>query len=464
MGPLTLTPHRLGLVLAVVIGLGATAHGVFSPRIIAHYADSPDSVDITRWAERAGPHKLLDWFTGPWIQETSPYYRPLSSIAFWLQYLAFGWNFQGHVVISWLAHGVICGLVFMLGARLLGGGGGVWLAAIAVALFNLRLGPTGPGWMAAPVAYGVVAWWPGQTDQFSLLFSLLALLILDGWLEGTRRGGLWQAVALWLVALLFKEMAVSLPLVAGALVIYRKGFAAAHLRPREGDGAAAGLLWKTVLPGLAIVAAFLALRSVFVPGAWGPQARSVGYFVEKFTWYIAERPRAMIIARGAWLVVMALFLAACVCVYARLPRRPSAVWLALGMVIGAGVIAEVGGGNFALITIPGELAAIGVVTLMALGIIVLLHARAGPVWPLLAMTLAVHLPVLHVQGPHYMYWPAAFWGLFSASLLQEAHRRLKRDKRARPPGPAGPCTGRSAEDGGELPADTEIPAPEGEST
>lgn len=459
MRPTALSHHRAGLVLAVAIGLGATAHGVFSPRIIAHYADSPDSVDITRWAERAGPHKLLDWFTGPWIQESSPYYRPLSSIAFWLQYLAFGWNFQGHVVISWLAHGIICGLVFMLGVRLLGGGGAVWLAVAAVALLNLRLGPTGPGWMAAPVAYGVVAWWPGQTDQFSLLFSLAALLALDGWLQDTRKGGLWQAAVLWTVALLFKEMAVSLPLVAGALVICRKGFAAARLRPREGDGAPAGLLWKTVLPGLAIVAAFLALRSVFVPEAWGPQARSVGYFVEKFTWYVAERPRALVIARGAWLVVMAAFLAVCLCVYARLPRRPSVVWLALGMVIGAGLIAELAGGNFALITIPGELSAIGVVTLMALGIIVLLHARAGPVWPLLAMTLAVHLPILHVQGPHYMYWPAAFWGLFNASLLQEVHRRLKRGREGGPPGTAGAGRGRFEASGGELPADTDNPAP-----
>ena len=154
-----------------------------------------------------------------------------------------------------------------------------------------------------------------------------------------------------------------------------------------------------------------------------------------------------------------MFLAACVCVWARLPRRPSVVWLALGMVIGAGLIAEFMGGNFALITIPGELAAIGVVTLMALGIIVLLHARCGPVWPLLAMTLAVHLPVLHVQGPHYMYWPAAFWGLFNASLLQEAWRRLKREGEVRPPGAAPPFSGRSVESGGELPADTDNPAP-----
>ena len=37
---------------------------------------------------------------------------------------------------------------------------------------------------------------------------------------------------------------------------------------------------------------------------------------------------------------------------------------------------------------------------------------------LLAMTLAVHVPLLWVWGPHYFYWPAAFGALFNAGLWQ----------------------------------------------
>ena len=60
-----------------------------------------------------------------------------------------------------------------------------------------------------------------------------------------------------------------------------------------------------------------------------------------------------------------------------------------------------------------------------LGLAVLAHVRGGVVWPLLALVVAVHIPILHVQGPHYMYWPAAFWGLFNASLVQWAWCRVK---------------------------------------
>lgn len=414
-----------GAIICVVIGLGATAHAVFSPRVIAHYADSPDSVDITRWAERAGPRDALGWWTGPWIQQTSPYYRPLSSIIFWLEYLAFGWSFRGHAIISWLTHGAVCALLYWTGLALFTGGvrQRVVFSCVASALFNVRLGPSGPGWMLAPVTYGVVAWWPGQTDQFCLLLSLPALILFDGWLRGTRPNGLWLGAILWIIALLFKEMAVSLPLLAGCMILYRKGLASARVwRVEEVNGAprcrpAIGLLWRVVLPGILVTVAFLALRSVFVPSAWGPKARSIGYFVEKVIWYAAERPRGLVISRGPWLVILSLFLAACIYVYARLPRRPSAIWLVLAMVIGGGVLAQVFGGNFAIITIPKELAAIGTVTLLVLGIVALLHARTGPAWPLLGMVAAIHLPILHVQGPHYMYWPAAFWGLLNASLL-----------------------------------------------
>ena len=44
---------------------------------------------------------------------------------------------------------------------------------------------------------------------------------------------------------------------------------------------------------------------------------------------------------------------------------------------------------------------------------------------LAGMVLAVHLPVLHLKGPHYLYWPAAFWSLLSAALLGEAWRQWR---------------------------------------
>ena len=39
-------------------------------------------------------------------------------------------------------------------------------------------------------------------------------------------------------------------------------------------------------------------------------------------------------------------------------------------------------------------------------------------WVIVAAVLAaVHLPILHISGPHCLYWPAAFWGALNASLM-----------------------------------------------
>ena len=428
-------PHQhrwvlAGGALAIVLGLGATAHAVFSPAIRQHYADSPDSVDITRCAELATAADALQWWVGPWIQSSSPYYRPLSSIAFWLEHKAFGSNYLGHAIISWLLHGLICLCIYRIGIALLGGElkHRVVLSAVAVVLFNVRLGPLGPGWLPAPIAYGVVAWWPGQTDQLSLLFSLSSLLVFDAWLRGLNRNALWGASALWLVALLFKEMAIVLPLVAGCLILYRRGRDSLRLwRHDGGDGSPRrfqpGLLWSVALPGVLLAAAYLGLRAMLLPQAWGPQVRSPGYFLIKAAWFSAARPWGLVDARGPWIVVVAAFLAACIYVYARLPRRPSPVWLVLTMVVGAGVLIQLMTGNFAFIAVPGEVAAMGTMTICILGLVAFLHVRGGPTLPLLGMVAAVHLPILHVQGPHYLYWPAAFWSLLNTSILHYAWQR-----------------------------------------
>jgi len=411
-----------GLLLCIVLGLAATAYGVFSPSLRKLYARNIDSVEIATCAEGATSADIAGWWTGVWIQPTSPYYRPLSSMLFWLEYKAFGMNFQGHVLVSWVLHAVLCALLYRLAFRLLPGPPRerVCFAVVAVVLFNLRRGPTGPDWIAAPVAHGVVAWWPGQTDQFCLLCCLPALSLLDRWwLEGGRRDLAWGGV-LTAVALLFKEMAVTMPLLAGCLGLYRGGPATMRLwEVREGRRhLSVGPMWKLVVPGMVAMGLFLLARHSMAPEAWGPEMRSVGRIVSKVVWYAAELPSAIVMARGFWVVGVSLFLAAGLYVYARLPRRPSAVWLVLGLLVGAGVVAQLLEGNFAILTVPREMAAIGTMTLFILGVAALLHVRRGLTWPLLALVAAVHLPILHVQGPHYLYWPAAFWGLFNASLLQ----------------------------------------------
>jgi len=411
----------LGACLAAAIGLGATAWGVFHPGVLKHYSDSPDSIGITQWAERADASDMVRWWTGTWIQADSYYYRPLASYLFWLEYRAFGHNFQGHVVISWLVHAAVCVCVYLLALRLYPGPSRIAAASaiLAVVLVNVRLGPEGPHWPVAPVAYSVVAWWPAQTDQMSLLLSLLALLTLDRWLEGESRLGPAQAAGLWVAALLFKEMALVLPLIAGLLALYRHGTAALRpLTPAEEERSALrpGAVWLICLPSLAAAAGFLALRSALIPYGWGIESKPLAFYPRKVIFLLASRPYTILVSHEPWLPIAAAFTAAAVYVWVRLRRRPSAVWLVVALIGGNGLIAQLVSGNFALLTIPGQVGALGTMSLLALGIITLAHVRVGWPWALLGMALAAHLPLLYVWGPHYFYWPAGFWALFNAGL------------------------------------------------
>ncbi len=425
--PLAIRRVIIGSAIAAAIGLLATAWGVFSPKVLAHYADSPDSVGITEWAEQATGDDMLRWLAGRWIQTDSPpYYRPLASYLFWAEYHVFGRDFQGHVVVSWLIHAAICVCLYLLALRLFPGPKRFAMATslLAVALFNLRLTPTGPYWPVAPVAYAVVAWWPAQTDQMSLLPSLLALIALDRWLLREDPRGLAKAAGLWLVALLFKEMAIMLPAIAGLLVIYRGGWQSLALPwgAGESDEEAMhrGLAWKVGLGGICAAAGFMAFRAAVLPFAPGIEHHAVSYYLGKAPFLLISRPWTLMVSYDPWVSVAAVLCGGGVVAWVRAPRRPSAVWLALGLILASGLTAQVIGGNFALVTIPKQLGALGTLTLFALGLIALAHVRVAWPWLLLTMAIVVNVPLLWVWGPHYFYWPAAIWALFNAGLWHYA--------------------------------------------
>ncbi|MEA3401381.1 MAG: hypothetical protein U9R79_09105, partial [Armatimonadota bacterium] len=423
--------RRATIVCAAVaagIGMAVTATAAFHPAVLAHYADSVDSVGIAQWAEKADASDVLRWWTGTWIQADSYYYRPLASMLFWAEHLLFGYNFQGHVLISWLLHAGVCVCIFALTLRLYPGQRRIALVTglLAVLLANLRLTPEGPHWEVGPVASAVVAWWPAQTDQASLLLSLLALLALDRWLQSEDGRGLAKAGGLWLAGVLFKEMAVVLPLLAGLLILMRRGLQALRVFERDEKGAlrlSPGLVWRIVLPAIAAMALFVAARPLIVPGAWGVEREPMAFYLHKVIFLLFPRPWMILVSQGVWGPIAAVFTALTVVVYVRLRTRPCVIWLILALVVGNGLIAQLAGGSFALLTFLGQLANLGTLTLLALGLIVLAHVREGWVWGVLGMALVVHLPLLHVWGPHYFYWPAAFWGLLNAGLWHWAWLR-----------------------------------------
>ena len=472
---------ELPVVLAVVFGLALALTGgkIFDPAVEAKYSTNLDILEIAQSAEKADAAAIRGWWTGGWIQQSGGYYRPMSSMLFLAEYRLWGRHFQPYFVVSWMCNALSTVLLALLAFRLreTRDRRGLVIALVAGLLFNVRHGPTGgPEWTGERLTLNLMPYWPAQTDLFSLLFSLAALVALDRGLcsngptppasraplpyregDGARppSGGGWfvAAIGLYVVALLFKEMAVSVPLLAAGLAWYR-------LRRTEGDDKAqtAGSPSAPALPADAgsdetdtpqldaiegageltprsywrrvagVFAAFacpaglvLLVRHLWVPLVIEPSYRSGEYVGQKVAQYLSQPLTTYLGAGDYWLFVAVI--GAAVAVWACLRYRVSVVWMALGAIAWCGVAAQVLGGNFALITIPMQLGRLGLIALFVAGATLLLTRRRTLPWMLALWVAFIHAPVLHVWGPHYLYWPAAFWALLNTALLDEAITR-----------------------------------------
>jgi len=157
--------------------------------------------------------------------------------------------------------------------------------------------------------------------------------------------------------------------------------------------------------------------------AWNPEFRGLPHLLLKIAWYVNEPLLKFIWAGGYWIIPAGA--GAIVIAYVITRRRadavPTGVWLALGSLLWCLAMAQVVGGNFARLMIGGEIAALGLMIVFLGGAVILLAARSRLAWTLAGLVAAVHLPILHVSGPHYLYWPAALWGALNATLAALAY-------------------------------------------
>ena len=398
--------RTLGLVLAVLISLAATCYPVFDRATQEHYATEPDANNIAGAAATATWGDAAGWWTGAWIEPRMPYYRPLPSLLFWAEYSLFGRDFQKYSVVSWLVNAGCSAILFLLALSLLRDRPpklALALGLLAVFLFNTRRNIAGPGWEPYPIAWSLMPYWPSQTDLFSLLFSLLSLRVLDRYAEKPTRRRLAGAVGLYAVGLLCKEMTIALALLGPLWVWYRR-----RKMPWEVAGIYLGL-------GLA----FLAARSWLVPGAWGPESPVAMKLGAKLLFYLNYE---LFYAYGGagiiWPIPTAWGLLAMVWALRRYGK--SLIWLLPGGLIWTILMCQLLGFNFTDFTLPKPLGVLALSLVFWGGLVVLGRSRSRLNWTLVAMVAVVHVPILHVIGPHYQYWPAAFWSLLGVALLLSA--------------------------------------------
>ncbi len=155
-----------------------------------------------------------DFFAGAALQNgtyRTGYYRPVTRILYWLEYRIAGARGRSYNLIQMLLHGLNAFLVFALCAQVRRGR----LAAAIAGLFFV-LHPVHAFAATEPAALG---------DLAAASFFVLALLAFDSALLDDRRlVALWKvglASFLYVLALLSKEMAITLPAVLVLLVLYR---------------------------------------------------------------------------------------------------------------------------------------------------------------------------------------------------------------------------------------------------
>ncbi len=268
-------------------------------------------------------------FAGNW--------HPLTMISLAVDYAVWGLDPFGYHLTNAVIHALNTGLVFLIATRLYGlratdnGGRGGFMAGLAAALlFGLH-----------PLRVESVAWVSERKDVLFFFFYALSVLVyLRYAAPDAARKARWYlaALALFVLSLLSKPMAVSLPLVLLVLDLYPLG------RLENAQDAKKAVLEK--IPFFAAAVA-LALVTVFTQqGALAPSG-SVAFKVRVFTavrayaFYLYKTflpaglvpyyplfPNASVLTAG-YMAAFALFIAVtvlCVLTYKR-TRLFAALWL-----------------------------------------------------------------------------------------------------------------------------------------
>lgn len=211
-------------------------------------------------------------FFSSWLQDRSFYnfFRPLTELSLALDYGLYEGQARGYHLTNLLLHLVNCVLVFKLTAALaaryeLAPGKSCFLSAFFAAILFATLGTHSEA----------VAWILSRSDLVCTAFYLASLLCF---MKGSRTGSgkpIFQVLsaASFSLALLTKEMAVSLPFALALFTITSPGL---KLKPRQ--------LWKEVGPYFLLLAFYLLWRSLSIGTIYGSYSGSLGEIMRASIW------------------------------------------------------------------------------------------------------------------------------------------------------------------------------------
>lgn len=172
----------------------------------------------------------------------TPYYRPLFTLSYAVDHLFWGKRPVGYHLTNVLLHLLVSVSVYVLSLKV--------LKSKAAALFS------GLVFAVHPVHSEAVTWLAARNESLTALFMLASLYLYILFRERQKTGLLGISLALFFLALLSKEMAVTLPVL---IFLYEACF-------RPGDWTAR-LKWPIVY-GLVLIPYFVIRSSVLEVSTW----------------------------------------------------------------------------------------------------------------------------------------------------------------------------------------------------
>jgi hypothetical protein len=203
----------LGMVIVIAYAPILNVSFLSDDWTILRFVTRPDSE--TNWTEI-----LHDFYTPLFFQDVSPFYRPMYGLSYGLNFWLFGTNPLGYHLTNLALHAISSFFVYRIALEMVEGGRRLGIAVTAGALFALY-----------PVHPEAVTWIAGRVDLIVAAFYLAALFFFLRWLGTQGKLYFVLAVGSFVLALMSKEMAVTLPGLLFLCALYkRQGIRASVLK------------------------------------------------------------------------------------------------------------------------------------------------------------------------------------------------------------------------------------------
>jgi hypothetical protein len=393
---------RYLLIICTLVSLGVgiyyqTDNVTYTPAAVREeLAKKEDVYNLYNASAAAEWGDIPGWFVGPWNYPGVSYYRPITSVLFFVEYRAFGDNFTAYNRISCFLHGLNTALLFLFVCSLYRNWPRLRLCIGAVGIYYFATDGTAY-FFAAPRC---ISWWPAQNDILSLTFGLASLVCFDQYLLKGNRWVLGATILSLVASISTKEMGFMLAPIMILLALYRKRVIS------FGVGIA-----------LAVTGGMWGYRRLVLTHPWEPDLfRSLIPRKAFLAWF---GPVYWPVATGTYWHCVAAVAVLLIFGVAALRRAHIAIPTALSVLI-VPIIAQIVGPDpsFAKIIVGQEVKELTAIIVFLFALYLFVRYIRSQPGMLAALSFAlVNIPILqYYGGKHYHYWPSAFLALADAAF------------------------------------------------